>query len=249
MLEINKGYQTKGVLLGVEDMVAISNFYRQACVQEYIAENYARYTEEQAWKLAGDVLRLRDKLDMSEAEALSKALQDYNQGFPARTEEEVCSLLTDVQNVVKKLGAKMELKQPIHFNRQNCLWYGGDIAEITTKDGYRVVISVNGTVRGTYSGKDNEVTVFVNDKYNAGRFYDDLHEYIQDDIMLHAFIDNGSINLDFDNWVEVNVTTPEGKCLTEDCNQDMVTSGDIMEPLLDIEILLQAVEDLASLAS
>lgn len=71
MLLINQGFPIHGVILDVNDMIAVKNFYDIAATQEFLVENY-RISELEAELLAQAVLEKMDKSEhqMTEQEAL-----------------------------------------------------------------------------------------------------------------------------------------------------------------------------------
>ena len=68
-------YAIKGVVLDAYDLVAINEYYRVACIAEYIHNNY-RVDEKTAMKLGADVIWMMDKYGYSEADAISTTAQD-----------------------------------------------------------------------------------------------------------------------------------------------------------------------------
>ena len=111
-----------------------------------------------------------------------------------------------------KLGVKLEF-DPSTFDhkRLNCLWYGGWYASFVVTPKLSISLGIYGDVRAWLFDNKGEQLVYVKDKGNNGRFYDDMHIYIKDDRQLDKLIKNGRLSLDNNNWVEYGgVIYPHG---------------------------------------
>lgn len=113
-----------------------------------------------------------------------------------------------------KFEAIIKLFNYIDDNHKDCLWYGGDIAEIQYR-GYSFYIGAYGDVRCSYySGDRRDIEsrelVYVKDKSNLGYFYGEMKHYIANDEELLAAIDTYQLCVDNNNWFEFYVVSPEG---------------------------------------
>lgn len=69
-------YIIKGITLDVNDLMAVTAYYKRACTAEYIFENYPQIENEaKAMDLAYEVRRLMDKYNYDEFEAVENILQ------------------------------------------------------------------------------------------------------------------------------------------------------------------------------
>jgi len=101
----------------------------------------------------------------------------------------------------------MEIKainylQNIDNDKQNCLWYGGDIVEFILEDNSKILVSAIGDVRLWLVDKEtNEELVYVKDKNNGGQFYNAMFSYIKNDEELEQVINNkhDKYTMEFDN--------------------------------------------------
>lgn len=106
-------------------------------------------------------------------------------------------------------GYTIDYIQPmIDEDHKDPLWYGGRVCEIKYK-GYTFILGAYGDVVATLLlGKDNEV--YVKDKYNAGRFREEMSPYIKSDYEISKLESDGTLTLDNNNWFEVLIDDPNG---------------------------------------
>lgn len=134
--------------------------------------------------------------------------------------------------LAKSKGAKLEINKDkfIDVQHLNCLWYGGQVVEITVDEETKVIIEANGDVRAFLyelsNGRDNE-QCFVKDSMRSGRFYDEMRSYLNNDADLIAAINQNRLELDNNNWWEVNVV------LTRDGKEIFIDLYDYLDNILD----------------
>ena len=104
------------------------------------------------------------------------------------------------------------LQKMIDRQHRHSLWYGGRVAEVKHK-GYTFILGAYGDVRATLLDGNNDIVAEVRDKYNQGRFYEEMHGYVRDDKHLLQLL-NGKLNellvLENNNWWEILIDDPEG---------------------------------------
>lgn len=130
----------------------------------------------------------------------------------------------------KEQGIDIEMVQDlIDENHLDSLWYGGTIAVIT-KDKYRIALMAIGDVRATlYDAEDGHEIVYVKDKGNYGRFYEEMSYYIKDDKHLYELEQNGQLVLDNNNWFEWSVYDMEEQEYIGPDLLDNIYEGDILD--------------------
>ena len=103
----------------------------------------------------------------------------------------------------KQRGVVLQFNQEdFDGDHLNCLWHGGWFAEVKLDDHLSIYVAIYGDVRATlFDGLDNEIA-YVKDEQNAGLFKKEMENYIKNDIDLQAFLDNGSLVLSNNNWIE-----------------------------------------------
>lgn len=69
-------FDIKGVTLNESEVVAVYEYYRHVTVVEYLMEAY-HFNEKKASDLAADVIRLIDKCDYTETEAIAAVIHRY----------------------------------------------------------------------------------------------------------------------------------------------------------------------------
>ncbi len=129
-------------------------------------------------------------------------------------------------------------------NRLNCLWYGGYIAEIKVKETLSVELEINGDVYAELADKDGNSLAYVKDKGNTGRFNDEMRSHLLNDQMLLAALDDGSLKLDYGNWIEYDGVVK--KSVSEDKGM-FIDLGIICDNVLDDDILRAIDEALDSI--
>ena len=87
-------------------------------------------------------------------------------------------------------------------------WYGGLCAEIKYK-GYTFSIHAIGDVYAEYYTEDDDC-IDIRDKNNAGVFYEELSEYLENDADLYNAIERERLIFDANNWWECFVTDQDG---------------------------------------
>ena len=129
----------------------------------------------------------------------------------------------------------VELNQHIKYGKFDSIWYGGQIATISFDDTVFSVVA-NGDVRATLLSKeDGGEKVYVKDKHNSGRFFDEMKNLIENDGRLYAIMNDEdqeySLELSDSNWIEVFLDKIDGKetnesYIADSCNvYDAITEA------------------------
>lgn len=104
----------------------------------------------------------------------------------------------------------MEIKiNMIDRCHQHSYWYGGEAAVIKYK-GYIFCIDASGDIRCSLLDENNNELVYVKDKCNTGRFYDEMRHYIKNDSELKELELNGRLVMENNNWWECSMITSDG---------------------------------------
>lgn len=72
-IEMKFEYEIKGIILDMQDMNEICQYYKVACTTEYILENYD-VPENEVMKIAYEVSRYMYKYGLSEEDAICQVL-------------------------------------------------------------------------------------------------------------------------------------------------------------------------------
>lgn len=142
-----------------------------------------------------------------------------------------CAALFDK---AKNLGLSLKFYQD-NFNhkRLNCLWYGGFLAEIVVNPTLSIILKISGDVRAFLRNKNtNAIIAMVKDKTCSGKFTEEMHPFIKTDAQLFERIENGSLELCENNWIEYNgILNANGK-------EMFVDLGFVTDNVLDNNILV-----------
>lgn len=97
----------------------------------------------------------------------------------------------------------------IYADRQNEVWYGGEIASFEYQDRYSVYIEAIGDVEMSLYDENGEYITRVKDRGNNSLFYDEMRSYIPDDETLERYYGLGDekarlIVVD-SNWLEIQI--------------------------------------------
>lgn len=97
----------------------------------------------------------------------------------------------------------------IYADRQNEVWYGGEIASFEYQDRYSVYIEAIGDVEMGLYDENGDYITRVKDRGNNGLFYDEMRSYIPDDETLERYYGLGGekarlIVVD-SNWLEIQI--------------------------------------------
>lgn len=68
-------FTIKGITLDAYDLMKINQYYRTACIAEYLIENY-KFSEERAMKVGSLVRDYMDKYNIEEDTAIEKILKE-----------------------------------------------------------------------------------------------------------------------------------------------------------------------------
>lgn len=141
-----------------------------------------------------------------------------------------CEQLHSICNE-KEIQLKFD-KTNFEPQRLNCLWYGGNIATLSKED-ITIDISAIGDVRAKLFDINGEELVFVKDKGNNGRFYDEMNCYIKNDNELETLIEQNRLVLDNNNWIEFDGII----------NNKFIDLGMIYDNITDSDNILEAIEE------
>lgn len=125
-------------------------------------------------------------------------------------------LKLEIEEIVKtgeKTGAEVCIDERNFIDKEHldCFWYGGYLGSVTYRD-YSIDIEVHGDVRATIFDKDgNEEYHYVNKNNDGAYSYSEVRNLIKNDAELYAFIKNGKICCEDNNWVEIFLRDAEGK--------------------------------------
>ncbi len=151
------------------------------------------------------------------------------------TEEQYKRKCDALFNKAKSIGVELSFHpESFDMNRLNCLWYGGGLAVIKVSETLSVTLDVCGDVYAELLDKNGEYLAYVKDKANAGRFYDEMHQFIENDEELSEALDDGRLKLDYNNWVEYDGVFYKNK---SDTLGEFIDLGLIVDNLLDDDIL------------
>lgn len=93
----------------------------------------------------------------------------------------------------------------------HCFWYGGYIGSVRYRD-YFIDVEVHGDVRATIFDKNgNEEYHYINKNNDGAYSYSEVRNLVKDDAELCAFIKNGRICCEDNNWVEIFLRDADGK--------------------------------------
>ena len=121
---------------------------------------------------------------------IQKVIMQYKLAAVATPKEEVAITLT----------------QSVKYGKYDCHWFGGIVAEMFCGDRKYCLIANGDIIVNLYDKQTNEHIVYVKDKSNSGRFYDEMSRYIENDSHLYSIIEDKDpkYRLDFvdNNWFE-----------------------------------------------
>ena len=137
----------------------------------------------------------------------------------------------------KNLGVKLEFEAGAYSpKRLDCLWYGGNIAEIKVTEEMSISIDANGAVITRLLDDDGEELVYSKDEANHGRFEDNMLPYLKSDKQLKEVIDNGKLVFINNNWIEyggyiLNKETGKREFIELSEVADNIVDNDILEAI------------------
>ena len=103
---------------------------------------------------------------------------------------------------------QVTITQFIDNDHQFSAWYGGQCAVIKYK-GYTASLEAVGDIDWDYT-KDGESLASFKDKYNSGRFYDEMAQFIKNDAELALAVAKDELVFFNNNWWECFIYDPEG---------------------------------------
>lgn len=166
---------------------------------------------------------------------------------------QIIDKIAELKKQEQVLDVEISLNEnDIYDGRQDCMWYGGDIGYIRI-DKYIVYISAYGDIR-TWFYENGEEKVYVKDKSNNGRFYDELHTYIKNDdelnkISTSLIVDdelakskNKILFVEDNNWLEYNIFNVEkGEWLELALCDNILESDDVLEAFENIQFYIDVI--------
>ncbi len=128
--------------------------------------------------------------------------------------EQVKKRVEELINQYAKHGIQLLLNADyIHDNRQNEVWYGGEIASFEYQNRYSVYIDAIGDVEMSLYDENGEYITRVKDRWNIGFFYDEMRSYIPDDETLERYYgfngEKARLIVEDSNWLEVSIRDNE----------------------------------------
>lgn len=144
--------------------------------------------------------------------------------------------------LAKRKGCKLVINENnfIDYDHLNCLWYGGHVADLVVSDEITLSIDAIGDVRATLFDSSGNELVFVKDKSNGGRFYDEMSGDLKNDRDLLGAVLQERLICDNNNWFEVaGIVTKDGKGVFIDLCE---WTDNVLDDSLDVAIK-QVIED------
>ena len=176
---------------------------------------------------------------------------DMNDGY-AESYYKRCRALF---NKAKSLGVELEFNAGnFSPNRLDCLWYGGNIANIKVSDELSITIDVNGAVITRLLDEDGEELVYSKDEANRGCFEDKMLPYLKNDKQLKQAIQDGRLVFINNNWIEydgyvLDKETGKKQFIDLGGTADNVVDDDILEAVNQVlDSLEQVVFEIKSVA-
>ena len=176
---------------------------------------------------------------------------DMNDGY-AESYYKRCRALFDK---AKSLGVELEFNSG-NFSpkRLDCLWYGGNIANIKVSEELSITIDANGAVITRLLDENGEELVYSKDESNQGRFEDNMLPYLKNDKQLKQAIEGGRLVFINNNWIEydgyvLNKETGKKQFIDLGLLADNVVDDDILEAINQVlDSLEQVVLEIKSVA-
>ena len=137
----------------------------------------------------------------------------------------------------KAKSLKLELLfKPENFDPQhlNCLWHGGNIAEVKVTEDLSIDICAYGDVYADLYDCKGKHIAHVKDKINNAVFADVVRPYLKNDADLKRAIKHGRLKVDYNNWIEYDGFIRDA---TNPGQQTFIDLGIICDNLLDDDIL------------
>lgn len=135
----------------------------------------------------------------------------------------------------KSLNLELLFK-PENFDPQhlNCLWHGGNIAEVKVTEDLSIDISAYGDVYADLYDRKGSHIAHVKDKINNAVFADVMRPYLKNDADLKRAIKRGRLKVDYNNWIEYGGLIRDK---TNPSQRTFIDLGIICDNLLDDNIL------------
>lgn len=135
----------------------------------------------------------------------------------------------------------MEIIQKYDKDKQSSLWYGGAVAKMKYK-GYDFYVMASGDVRAYLLDDNNEEIVYVKDKSNSGKFYDEMRHYIKNDTELYDLEENGKLIFDNNNWWEVYVEKDKQEVFSDVLDSYLIEDA-MDEVIVNKEQIIEFIEE------
>lgn len=145
----------------------------------------------------------------------------------------------------KELNVILEFNpEEFDCHRLDCIWYGGTIAMINVSDTFAIQLRAEGDVRACLTDRNGDVIASVKDKNNCGAFADEMRTYFKTDKQLYAAMDNESLTLGNNNWIEYDGIVKVDA--SDECGT-FIDLGMICDNFLDNNVLLAVEQVLDSI--
>lgn len=145
--------------------------------------------------------------------------------------EEIIARVNQLKAQYAFYGIQLDLSPEIIFdNRQESIWYSGEIASFEYKERYTVTILLNGDVRAYLYDEDNQIFVKVKDTSGNFNFYTYMADYIKSDEEYFQAWEDDRLDVLEKNWFEITIF--------DNKNKHYVAEGepiDWMESVLDLD--------------
>lgn len=111
--------------------------------------------------------------------------------------------ISNCKKVAKAYGFKLEGVSYIDDEHADCIWYGGTVLHLSSND-LDIFLNAYGDVDAELELPDGDYA-YMRDKNNAGAFYDEMSPYIKNDEDYIEKLQNNSLILNNNNWLELTV--------------------------------------------
>lgn len=139
--------------------------------------------------------------------------------------------LRRLKSKAQKVGISLEVTQYIDKKHQNCLWYGGEVANAMRGD-LELTIIAAGDVIAELADENGELLAYSKDKSNSGCFYDEMKRYIPTDRVLRKSLQMCRLQLLNNNWFEWSVfDRAENRYIGPGCFDNIFDEDDLLSIL------------------
>lgn len=111
--------------------------------------------------------------------------------------------INNCEDIAEKYGFKVISVDYIDDNHTDCIWYGGTVLHLSSNK-MDIFLNAYGDVAAELA-LPNGKYAYMKDKNNSGAFYDEMSPYIKSDKDYIKKLNNNSLVLDNNNWLELTV--------------------------------------------